>query len=170
MMSFRWPFFFLISSFLLVGCKANSDSIPNFIGKAHENATMTVAPLPDMPIFIADDFLMSTTRVPFLRPIPEKIADVSRNCWQPNFDREKGDLEIFPINQLVMRGVMGDSDALWALIRTPEGQLSKVRKGHYLGLNHGRVLNINPKSVVIEEILSDGMGCWLKRAKVLELQ
>ena len=163
-------YFWVFICLSLVGCRANSDSIPSFIAKAHEQATMKVAPLPDMPTFVADDFLMSTARVPFLRPVPEKIEDTARHCWQPNFDREKGELEAFPINQLVMRGVMGDGNALWALIRTPKGELAKIRKGHYLGLNHGQVLNINPKSIVIEEILSDGMGCWLKRAKLLELQ
>ncbi len=154
----------------VMGCRSNTDSLPAFVSEAHKNAKMHVAPLPAVEPFMAQEFVMIQPRVPFLRPVGEVVDDGVRSCWQPNFDRDKSPLESFAIDKLVMQGVMGDINALWAVIATPNGQLKKIRKGHYIGQNHGQVLNINQKSVVIEEIVSDGKGCWLKRAKVLAMQ
>ncbi len=163
-------FCLILMTMLLVGCRANSDSLPAFVSESHKNAKMKVTPLPELVPFKAQEFVMIQPRVPFFRPIDEVVDDGARRCWQPNFDRDKSPLESFAIDNLVMQGVMGDFDALWAVIATPNGQLKKIRKGHYIGQNHGLVLNINPRSVVIEEIVSDGKGCWLKRAKVLVMK
>lgn len=159
----------IVLCLFLVGCRANTDSLPAFVSETHKKANMKLEPLPARERFEAEEFLMLKPRVPFLRPIAEVIDDGARSCWQPNFDREKSPLEAFAVDKLVMQGVMGDVNALWAVILTPDSKLMKIRKGHYIGLNHGKVLNINPKSVVVEEIVSDGKGCWLKRAKVLTM-
>jgi type IV pilus assembly protein PilP len=168
-MILRFWLIFIMMLFLM-GCRANSDSLPAFVSASHKNAKMNVAPLPELVPFSAQEFIMIQPRVPFLRPVDEVVDDGVRSCWQPNFDRDKSPLESFAISNLVMQGVMGDIDALWAVIAAPDGQLKKIRKGHYIGQNHGQVLNINPRSVVIEEIVSDGKGCWLKRAKVLAMK
>lgn len=159
-------------SVLMFGCRANEDSIQNFIAQAHDEAQAEVAPLQEQYEFVADEFVMTSLRVPFIRPRPE-LADnepeLAKACWQPDVRRVRAPLESYPLAQLSMKGVLGDGNQLWALIYTPEGKLVKIREGHYLGLNHGKVQQVSPKSIEIEEILPDGVGCWLKRPIKLTL-
>lgn len=156
----------------LVGCKANDDSIPQFIAQAHQQAEAKVEPLSEQSEFVAEAFVMTSARIPFLRPRPElgqPSDDLNQACWQPELRSYRAPLESFPLEQLSMRGVMGDNNQLWALVYTPDGKLAKVREGHYLGLNHGKILKVSQKGVDIEEILPDGEGCWLKRPMKLTL-
>ncbi|KLU99620.1 pilus assembly protein PilP [Photobacterium aphoticum] len=157
---------------LLMGCQANDDSISQFIAQAHEKAQADVEPLAEQSAFVAEAFVMTSSRVPFLKPRPERGEPVDGEttaCWQPAPRKQQSPLESFPLGQLSMRGVMGDNNQLWGLVYTPEGKLIKVREGYYLGLNHGKILKVSPKSIDIEEILPDGEGCWLKRPMKLTL-
>jgi len=151
---------------LILGCQANEDSIQSFISQAHGQAHAQVAPLYEHYEFVADEFVMANTRVPFIRPRPEfteSDPQVAKACWQPETRQVKTSLERYPLTQLDMKGVLGSGNQLWALIYTPEGKLVKIREGHYIGLNHGKVLSVSPREIEIEEIWPDGVGCWLKK-------
>lgn len=162
----------VLTSLQLLGCHANDDSIQHFIERAHNEALAQVDPLEEQYEFVADKFVMTTPRVPFIRPRPELAEDGSgtdKACWQPDIHRVRGPLETYPLARLKMKGVIGDGHLLWAIIASPEGKLVKIRDGHYLGLNHGKVRKVSSKTVEIEEILPDGTGCWLKRPITLAL-
>ncbi|MGF1680983.1 pilus assembly protein PilP [Photobacterium minamisatsumaniensis] len=169
----NWQLGVLVLGLLgLVGCRANDDSVAQFITYTHQQAKANVEPLEEQPVFVAESFVMTSTRAPFLRPHPElgeAREGVKQACWQPQQRAQRSPLERYPLTQLSMRGVMGDNEQLWALIYTPEGKLVKVGEGHYLGLNHGKVKMVDQKTVEIEEILPDGEGCWLKRVTTLAL-
>ena len=157
---------------LLLGCQANEDPIQAFISQAHIKVKSNVEPLPDPFEFVADEFVMTSHRIPFVRPRPERQGreeGSNKGCWQPDLERPRTSLENYPLGKLTMKGVLGDDSLLWALIYTPEGLLVKIREGHYLGLNHGKVQRVNASSIEIEETLSDGAGCWLKRPMKLTL-
>jgi type IV pilus assembly protein PilP len=169
----KHPFYLpLMLCLLLMGCRANDDSISIFISNSHSAAEARIEPLSAQFEFIADEFVMTDSRVPFVRPYPKQmdIAETSnKSCWQPNLQREFTALESYSLDTLTMKGVLGDRKQLWALIYTPEGQLIKIREGHYIGLNHGQVQRVGSRSIDIEEILPDGAGCWLKRTTHLAL-
>ncbi|OAN17060.1 pilus assembly protein PilQ [Photobacterium jeanii] len=163
----------LLAVLALVGCRANTDSVEQFISDAHLYAKADIEPLPEPYYFVADDFVMTNDRVPFSQPQPEEIDSkeaIGKDCWQPDDSRRRQPLESFPLDQLVMKGIMGGGKQRWALIYTPESKLAQLRVGQYIGLNHGRVLKITPQYIDIEEILSDGKGCWLKRDNQLRLK
>ena len=67
-----------------------------------------------------------------------------------------------------MRGTMGRQDGLWALVSAND-EVYRVKEGQYLGLNQGQVIKINPDGVLLEEIIPDGKGCWIKRETKLNL-
>lgn len=165
-----WVIVPLTLSFL--GCRANEDPVQAFISQTHHKAKASVEPLPEPFEFVADEFVMTERRIPFTRPRPEQSdSEEGRNkdCWQPDLQRTRTSLENYPLDQLTMKGVLGDDRQLWAIIYTPEGKLVKVREGHYLGFNHGKVQRVGSRSIEIEEILPDGVGCWLKRPIKLAL-
>ncbi|PSU94979.1 pilus assembly protein PilQ [Photobacterium kishitanii] len=157
--------------FVLMGCQANTDSVEQFIAKTHTNAKAKVKPLAAPYIFVAESFVMTSKRVPFLRPKPElllaKQADSS--CWQPPINPQLTALETFPLEQLAMKGVIGHQRQLWGLIYTPEGELVRIKPGQFVGLNRGKVIKVSNDVIEIEETLPDGKGCWLIRPAKLAL-
>ena len=155
----------------LMGCQANTDSIEQFIAKTHTNAKAKVKPLAAPYIFVAESFVMTSKRVPFLRPRPELLLAKQANssCWQPLNDHQPTQLETFPLEQLSMKGAIGHQRQLWGLIYTPKGELVKIKPGQFVGLNRGKVIKVSDKLIEIEETLPDGKGCWLTRSAKLAL-
>ncbi|KJG14083.1 pilus assembly protein PilQ [Photobacterium iliopiscarium] len=155
----------------LMGCQANTDSIEQFIAKTHTNAKAKVKPLAAPYIFVAESFVMTSKRVPFLRPRPELLLAKQANssCWQPLNDHQPTQLETFPLEQLSMKGAIGHQRQLWGLIYTPKGELVKIKPGQFVGLNRGKVIKVSDKLIEIEETLPDGKGCWLTRPAKLAL-
>ena len=155
----------------LMGCQANTDSIEQFIAKTHTNAKAKVKPLATPYIFVAESFVMTSKRVPFLRPRPELLLAKQANssCWQPLNDHQPTQLETFPLEQLSMKGAIGHQRQLWGLIYTPKGELVKIKPGQFVGLNRGKVIKVSDKLIEIEETLPDGKGCWLTRPAKLAL-
>ncbi|ELR63938.1 Type IV pilus biogenesis protein PilP [Photobacterium marinum] len=162
----------MLAGAVLLGCQANEEPMPEIIANVHDEASARVEPLDEQYEFVADEFVMTSSRVPFLRPRPELAEnsnEENKNCWQPNLNRKWMELERYPLEQLRMKGTLGGGEQCWALIYTPEGKLLKIHEGHYIGLNRGKVLRVSPKGIEIEEVLPDGTGCWLKRAVTLSL-
>ncbi|KJF95719.1 pilus assembly protein PilQ [Photobacterium angustum] len=155
----------------LVGCQANDDSVAEFIAMTHNEAKARVKPLPEPFVFEAEKFVMTSKRVPFVKPIPEQLLTKKEKgeCWQPQLDRQLSKLENFALEKLSMKGAIGNKKQLWGLVFTPEGDLMKIKPGQYIGLNRGKVLTVSDKIIEIEETLPDGKGCWLKRPTKLAL-
>ena len=155
----------------LVGCQANDDSVAEFIATTHNEAKARVKPLPEPFVFEVEKFVMTSKRVPFVKPIPEQllVKKDTGECWQPQLDRQLSKLENFALEKLSMKGAIGNKKQLWGLVFTPEGDLMKIKPGQYIGLNRGKVLTVSDKIIEIEETLPDGKGCWLKRPTKLAL-
>ena len=51
-----------------------------------------------------------------------------------------------------------------------DGLIYQVNKGMYLGQNYGKIKNVNESSITMREIVQDGVGEWVERDAVLELQ
>ena len=68
-----------------------------------------------------------------------------------------------------MRGTLGDQADIWALIEATDKSLHRVSKNNYLGLFHGRVINVDPQQVELLELIPDGAGCWKERTTLLQM-
>ena len=51
-----------------------------------------------------------------------------------------------------------------------DGLIHQVQKGLYMGQNYGKIKAISENSVAMREIVQDGVGEWIERDAVLELQ
>lgn len=91
------------------------------------------------------------------------------NGIAPDILRAKHFLEDFSVDSLTMVGVLSNSRANYALLRSVNG-VHRVAIGDYLGSNHGRVTAITASSVEVTEIIADGTGGWLERVQTLVLQ
>ncbi len=63
-----------------------------------------------------------------------------------------------------MKGSMrGQNGQILALIQTPDGEIERVQRGSYLGMNHGRVINITATQIDLIEIIPDGREGYVER-------
>jgi len=56
-----------------------------------------------------------------------------------------------------------------ALIRDPEGTVSRVKPGNYLGQNNGKIRAIHADSLELVELVSNGNGGWMERPASIEI-
>ena len=75
-----------------------------------------------------------------------------------------------PLDLFAAALVISENRAVYALIKTPDNNLFRVRKGNYLGQNFGVITQIDEGSVKLREIVQDGAGDWTERASTLQLQ
>jgi type IV pilus assembly protein PilP len=69
-----------------------------------------------------------------------------------------------------MVGTLAQKGATYALIKTTDNNLFRVRNGNYAGQNFGRITNIDEAAVKLTEIVQDGIGEWSERVSTLQLQ
>ena len=166
-------FLLLVSTLLLAACSVEDDSVEQYVASVKQSEAMTISPLAATRQFEHFSYSSAKLRSPFVAPKQELTADVinlSRHCLQPNIKRRKSSLESYALEALSMRGSLGNKQQLWALIQTHDGQLFKVKKGQYVGLFHGRVVQVSEQKIKLLELVPDGSGCWGKRENSLVLQ
>ena len=175
--------FRLLSSALLIaplaGCLENDLSdLERFVAETKQNVVgKPLGPLPVVepyqPFYyeatpLKDPFSVSFFVLDALTR-QEPIVDTG---IRPDLDRPKEELEKYALGSLDMVGTFRDFDgeALWALIKAPDGIVHRVRKGNYLGESFGEILNITEDKIEIIEIVPDSQaGGWKERENFLSL-
>ncbi|MGL5757602.1 pilus assembly protein PilP [Plesiomonas sp.] len=114
-------------------------------------------------------FVAAPLRNPFMTPQMEVAGDRGFDCAQPNTERKKTALEQYGLEKLKFRGVIGDKAQLWALIETPDAELVRIGTGDYIGLNWGSINKVSASAIELNEMVSDGRGCWQQRQVALAL-
>ncbi|MEL0609741.1 pilus assembly protein PilP [Vibrio echinoideorum] len=158
---------------VLSGCKANEDSLDDFVVRVEAKARKEVDQLVPVTEFSAAIYQRRAFRPPFELPkeaIVQNQPLVKKNCWQPSVRSRNGKLEKYPLSKLRLKGVMGSGSNVLGLVQTPRGNVVNVKKGQFIGLNNGRVTKVTSQYVLINETLSDGLGCWHKRNVRLALK
>lgn len=139
--------------------------------KASTNASTPPPPLealPDVKPQTTFQFEPGDTPDPF-KPRSLKPAK-GGGAFQPDLSRPKGPLEQFPLDALRMVGTISKGGQLFALVRTPENTLYRVKKGDYMGHNFGLVIRIADAEIELRETVQDGVGDWTETKAALALQ
>lgn len=149
------------------------DDLSAFIVKTKSQIYPVNDKVPALKKIDAMAFTQEKGRSPFSEPKAEVAAPVKsapKSCPQPNFERKKQPLEMYSLDNLIMRGTLLINEELWALVQVSGGELHKVKPGYYLGLNHGKVLKITKSKVELLELAADRDGCWQERITQITLQ
>jgi type IV pilus assembly protein PilP len=88
---------------------------------------------------------------------------------QPDLERPKEALEEFPLESLKMVGYLSKDKVGYAVIRATDNKLYRVRAGNYIGMNFGKITEVNETSVIIKELVQDSAGDWTERDSSLQL-
>lgn len=158
--------------FLLSGCFDDTSDLRAYVVQVKESRSMSIEPMPAVPTFDHFDYSAHTLRSPFDIPKVDAIQERTQQkegCLSPDPKRIKEPLEGFALSDLVMRGTLGKTHELWALIEASDKSFYRVGTGAYLGLFNGRISDIDYKNVTVIELVPDGSGCWVKRETVVTM-
>jgi len=165
----------MVSSLLLLGCGGSTDDLQQYVQQVKARRIPFTSELPRIEPFLPQPYIAHRLRSPFIEVQPEamlaRLAKKNKeNCLQPPSNSEPHPLQQYSLDNLAMRGTMGDKQGLWALVQTRDGELFRVGVGNYMGLHHGKVTRVSGAVVELEEWLADGKGCWQRHQTQLALQ
>lgn len=166
------PLLVMVTSALLIGCQANSDDLNVYVANVKSKTYPINDQIPTIQEIAISPYVAVNKRKPFSIPRPEEAISANstpKSCPQPNLKRQKQPLEKFSVDNLFMRGTIELDEHLWALVQVSGGDLHRVRSGYYLGLNHGRILNVEKDKINLLELVPDEEGCWVEQTTQLTL-
>ncbi len=166
--------FVAMVALVLAGCGANTayEDIDTYMAEVKSRPVGQIPPIPPFKAYKAFNYSASGMRSPFIRPVEAKqVARLSGNAAvKPDFNRKQEFLEQFSLDSLRMVGSLELDGVRWALVKDSENSVHRVKRGNYLGRNHGRIVESNETNVLIIEIVSDGADGWIERPRTLEIK
>jgi type IV pilus assembly protein PilP len=88
---------------------------------------------------------------------------------QPDMNRPKEALEEFPLESLKMVGYLYRNKVGYAVIRSTDSKLYRVKAGNYVGMNFGLIKEVKDTEIIIKEMVQDSAGDWTERVSSLQL-
>lgn len=158
---------------VLGGCGGDEFSdLKQFVKESGEGLRGRVEPIPEVKQF--EPFAYNAFELP--DPFkPRELALANRagsggGGPQPDLNRRKEALESFALETLQMVGTLEQKQVRFALIKTPDNNLYRVRIGNYVGQNFGVITTISESAVTLKEVIQDSSsGSWNERTSNLQL-
>lgn len=149
---------FATSVLALTACTDRMSVAEQKMAEIRSQPAAPVAPLP-VPELV-EDFVYSAShlRSPFVPPSVLTMAAEApeQSDVKPDLERVREPLEEFELAELVYRGrVVAPDGEIYGLIQLPSGYIQEVKIGQYIGKSDGRILEITPTQINIEEIIPD---------------
>jgi len=151
---------------LLTGCSEDDFSDLNqYIAEVKVRPKGTIKPLPEIKVVEPFIFKPEDLRDPFKPIKPVEVAGEGTGAStgggiKPDTSRRKEELEAFPVETLKMIGTVNMKSNLWALIKSADKTVYRVRQGNYMGQNYGKIIRISPDKIELMEIVPDRPGTW----------
>lgn len=164
----------ILSFVLLSACQEEKDNLQTYIATLKLQPKTGIEPLPVVKEQVIFNYTANDLRDPFQAVPTNVIVEekneevVDDNGLHPDEDRRKEALEAFPLEELQMVGTL-ENDVIWALIRTPEGIIHRVKAGNYMGQNDGQILVVSESKIELKEIVLGGNGRYSERDKTLSI-
>ncbi len=161
----------LFAASALAGCGPNLDDLDIFFKTVREQPGGTIEPLPEFAAYEPFAYGAMGLRSPFEAPlrVRPRINGPGGKEVKPDLTRPKQYLEQFNLIDLKMVGTLNRPGEFFGLVTEPSGGVHRVRIGDFLGQNYGRITGVSPGTIDLTEIVSDGIGGWQERNRVLAL-
>ncbi len=165
----RLRFSIALSTMLLAACgQGEFSDLKEFVEQSGQGLRGHVEPLPQVKAYEPMSYNAFDLPDPFK---PRKIEPERGNSTgpSPDLNRRKEPLEAYPLESLKMVGTLERGNQRWALIKTPDSNLYRVRRGNYMGQNFGVIAMITDSSITLKELIQDTTGSWSERTSNLQL-
>ncbi|PWT76722.1 MAG: pilus assembly protein PilP [Proteobacteria bacterium] len=159
------------STIVIAACGTGEFSdLKEFVDQSGQGLRGRVEPLPQVKPYEPMSYNAFDLPDPFK---PRKIEPEKGSAGSgpaPDLSRRKEPLEAYPLESLKMVGTLERANQRWALIKTPDNNLYRVRKGNFMGQNFGTIAMITESSITLKELIQDTTGSWSERTSNLQLQ
>lgn len=153
----------------LGGCSRDVSDLEQYIAKVNARKGQRIEPLPQIKPYETFVYSASDLRSPFEPTVEDRGELVSNNNIRPDQTRAREFLEQFPLDTLRMVGTINLGGGEYALVKTADGLLHRVREGNHMGQSEGRVVEISDSEIKLIEIISDGLGGYIERPAAVAL-
>lgn len=148
---------------LIAGCGSPTDDLSEWMRSSSSSMRGQVTPLPPVAPFTPVSYIGNGMSDPFA---PKKNV---RAVSTPDSTRKKEFLETFPLDKLMVVGTIQRKGILWGLVKAPDGTITMVKPGNYMGQNFGKVVSVKYSAVVLREAVLDPQGEWSERDVPMEV-
>ncbi|WP_130803670.1 pilus assembly protein PilP [Acinetobacter ihumii] len=155
----------------LAGCDSRIDAVNEQMAAIRNQPPMPIEPAPVFAPVPTFTYSAMQLKSPFLpSSLAAELKIMAGKRVYPNFNRQSQPLESYALESLNMKGSMRNSNGqILGLIQTPDGQIERVQRGSYMGMNQGRIVNISPTQIDLVEIVPDGREGYVERPRTLVL-
>lgn len=165
--------FIILPVLFLSGCD-DSNRVEELRVKIEQKKLTTEVSIPEPPElkkFKIYNYKNAGLKSPFRNSISElKTEKRSFTDIQPDSERTKEILEDYDLVSLKMTGtIKKKNESLEAIIETEDGKIYIVSKDKYIGKNNGKIQEVLPDRIILEEIISNGSYRWQKRPASLTM-
>ena len=156
---------------LLAGCESRIDVVNQSMAQIRSEPPLPIEPAPVFTPVPAFMYAAHQLKSPFMpTSIASELKIMAGKRVYPNFNRQQQPLESYALETLNMKGSLrNQAGGIIALIQTPDGQIERVQRGNYMGLNQGRIVNITPTQIDLIEVIPDGREGYVERPRSLIL-
>lgn len=156
---------------MLAGCGGdNTNDIRQFVADADKNVRGSIDPVPDVKQYEVFAYQAFELPDPFKpRKLQPKTADGAGGV-KPDLNRPKEALENYPLESLKMVGTLQRDGATYAIVKTSDNSIYRVKVGNYMGQNYGIITGVAENEIRLTEIVQDSAGDWTERVSTITLQ
>jgi len=169
-----WPVALAASVMIMTGCTGGSmNDLETYAQEVLTRPGGKIDPIPPLEPYVVYTYQSTGGVDPFEsffkeEPPPlETAAGVGGVAPDPN--RNKEELEGFALDSLRMMGTLEQDQDVWGVVLSPNGTIHRVQAGNYLGLNHGKIIDISEERIELTEIVADSQGRWQERPAAVAL-
>lgn len=154
----------------LAGCGGGQGDLDQWLAQEKAKKGGPLDPLPVIKTFETFEYKAQDLRDPFgaSRQEQEEMAAADAGP-RPDQNRQKEELERYPLDGLKMMGTLGTGANMEGLVKDPDGIIHRVRPGHYLGQNYGRITSMSEGQIDLVELVPNGVGGWMERPASMAL-
>ena len=157
----------------LAGCNGdNMSDLKRYVNEVKARKQGHIEPLPEIKQIETFAYVAGERRSPFLQVQQgeEQVEESVANGLAPDPNRRKEELENYSLDSLRMVGTLEQTEVMWALVRTKDSTIYRVKAGNYLGKNHGQITGISESKIELTEIIPDGQRGYRERQASLALK
>lgn len=171
----------LIGFFVLLvsACSSNTEDLKAWVDTIKSRPPGIIKQMPEVLEYKPHNYASAELKSPFSELEPElesqlqALHDGCDESARPEPNRRKEGLERYSLDSMEMVGLIRDEKKLWGLMKMtagPEvGKIFHVTVGSYLGINHGKIVDINQQQIEVTTLVPDNKGCWEKRIVYMAL-
>lgn len=166
----RYQLLLLVLSLLLAACSSEEfQDLRDFVNNSGAGMRGKVPPPPEIKPYEPFTYDNSTGLPDPFKPRKDPKKAERPGLNQPDMERRREPLEEFPLESLKMVGYLHQGKASYAIVRSPDNKLHRIKTGNYLGQNFGQIMGISDTEIRIKEAIQDSAGDWSERMSSLQL-